>query len=528
MPATLRPAPGYEHHRFSGLDREAAARVDGAFGCPALTRPIAGSIAAEDALADQVLQYLKKQGVDYADLRLGRDLNRLIETQDNNISNHVQSTSEGLGVRVLYQGFWGFAASGDLSSSGILTTAARALQLARSVAQATPREFGLAMERWANEPAHRDQFDTPVAICPYTLDTNAAAQPLLEASAIALCQVGIKRTRGMFIAHGRRRLFASSEGARIRTTHAMTDSELRLTAIGHGTSAYRTLVSSALAGGFEHIIDYAYPQKAEAAAAEAVAKCSAKQPAPGHYDLILDPSNLALTMHESIGHPTELDRVLGYELGFAGGSYASLDKLGRFAMGSPLVNFRADNTVRFGAASTGYDDEGVACQSFDIVRDGVLVGYGNNRETASQMGLSRSNGTCRSTSWNDAPIVRIPNLYLEPSPTKLSLEDLIADTRDGILLLGRDSFSIDQMRYNFQFGSDMAYRIRHGRIEEPLRDVIYQSISPEFWGSMDAVCDAREFRMHGFLNCGKGQPMQLGKMMHGAAPARFRGIRVGY
>jgi TldD protein len=233
-------------------------------------------------------------------------------------------------------------------------------------------------------------------------------------------------------------------------------------------------------------------------------------------------------MHESVGHPTELDRVLGYELGFAGGSFASLDKLGSFRYGSPIVNFTADNRLRFGGASSGFDDEGVECQSFPIIREGVLVGYGTSRETARAIGLSRSNGTCRSTGWHDAPIVRIPNLFLEPGRERLSLEELIQDTKSGILMLGRDSFSIDQMRYNFQFGADMSWRIENGKLVEPLRDVIYQSISPEFWGACDAVCDEREWRMHGVFNCGKGQPMQAGKMMHGASPARFRQIRVGY
>jgi TldD protein len=354
------------------------------------------------------------------------------------------------------------------------------------------------------------------------------AAPLREAAAIGLGKSGIKRVQAHLPVFGRRRIFASTDGAFIRTTHAIVDASQRFVAVANGTSAYRTVVSPALAGGFEHVLARGFAAAAADAAADALAKCSAERPASGHYDLILDGHNLALTMHESVGHPTELDRVLGYELGFAGGSFATLEKLGTYRYGSPLVNFTANNRLRLGGASQGFDDEGVECQEFPVIREGVLVGYGTSRETAHHIGARRANGTCRATEWSDVPIVRIPNLYLEPGRVPLSLQQLIADTKDGILMMGRDSFSIDQRRYNFQFGADMCYRVRDGRIAEPLRDVIYQSITPEFWAACDAVCDASEWQMHGVFNCGKGQPTQAAKMMHGASPARFRKIRVGF
>jgi TldD protein len=510
-------APGYERHphaRAQTPSRRLAAPIQ--------------SEAAEEALADAALKRLAERGADYGDLRLGRDLSRYVDVHDTNITVQRASESEGMGVRALVKGFWGFAATPDLTEEGVRRAADRAFELARAVAATSDPALGLPKSGFASEPAHKARFDTPVVTCPFEARVEEIATPLIEAARRALAIPGVSRAHGFVIAHGRRRLFASTEGARILTTHCVVDSQQRYVAVDSGTSAYRTSVGAAVAGGLEHVEHHDYPGQAEAHAREALMKCRAKKPDAGRYDLILDPHNLALTMHESVGHPTELDRVLGYELGFAGGSFASLDKLGSFRYGSPIVNFTADNRLRFGGASSGYDDEGVECQSFPIIREGVLVGYGTSRETAHAIGLSRSNGTCRSTGWHDAPIVRIPNLFLEPGRQRLALAELIQDTKSGILMLGRDSFSIDQMRYNFQFGADMCWRIENGKLVEPLRDVIYQSISPEFWGACDAVCDEREWRMHGVFNCGKGQPMQAGKMMHGASPARFRQIRVGY
>lgn len=493
----------------------------------ALLEPI-GSVQAERDIVALALERLKALAVDFGDIRLGRDHHRVVTVQDDDLNAHQSIETSGIGVRALVRGFWGFAAVDDLSPAGVRRAVEQAVAMARGVASVSPKDRGLSLAHWAAEPAHVTEFHTPIEICPFNAEVGQLAAPFIEAARIGLAVQGIKRAQAYVSVYGRRRIFASTDGAFILTTHAVIDAQQRFIAVDRGTSAYRTVVSTALAGGLEHLVEADFPGAAKAAAEEAVLKCGAARPDPGTYTLILDGHNLALTMHESVGHPTELDRVLGYELGFAGGSFASLDKLGTFRYGSPQVNFTANNRLRYGGASVGYDDEGVECQSFPVIREGTLVGYGTSRETAHQIGATRANGTCRATSWYDAPIVRIPNLFLEPSPTPLSLKQLIGDTEDGILMLGRDSFSIDQMRYNFQFGADMCYRIRRGAIAEPLKDVIYQSISPEFWGSMDAVCDASEWQIHGVANCGKGQPVQSAKMMHGAAPARFRGIRVGF
>ena len=243
--------------------------------------------------------------------------------------------------------------------------------------------------------------------------------------------------------------------------------------------------------------------------------------------LILMPSHLALTIHESVGHATELDRALGMEESLAGRSFAVPELLGKLKYGSPAVSFRADNTLPGGLATMGWDDDGVPGQAWDIVRDGLFVGYSTNREVAGHIGQTRSMGSNRADSWASFPIVRIPNLSLQPGPDRLSLDELIADTSDGILIDGMGSFSIDQMRMNFQFGGNAFFEIANGKVGPQLRDVTYQSITTDFWNACDGVCDERFWQSYGILNCGKGDPMQVSRMTHGASPARFRNILVG-
>jgi TldD protein len=520
-------APGFDKYVLNGSGKTAKEIAEQNQVCTYLADPI-DSLANEKQICNTVLGLLKEQKIDYGDLRLGRDLDRTLSLSDENIVHHAFNQNEGIGIRVLANGFWGFSSTDDLSPDSLRRCTMRAIAMAKGVAAVTPKQLRLSLDHFANEPVHQAEFHTPVLICPFSADMGFLAEPFRSGAEIAAKIPGIKRVYSKLFTYGRRRIFANTEGSYILTTHVVCDPIQMFVAVDNGSSAYRNVLGTALAGGFEHTIAADFPAQAEGAAREAVLKCGAKTPAPGDYTLILDGHNLALTMHESVGHPTELDRVLGYELGFAGGSFASIDKLHRFQYGSPIVNFTANNRILFGGASVGYDDEGVACSSFPIIREGFLVGYGTNRETAKSIGQDRANGTCRSTRWSDTPIVRIPNLFLEPGKNRLSKDELIADTKDGILMLGRDSFSIDQMRYNFQFGADMCYRIKNGKITEPLKDVIYQSISPEFWNSCDAICDESEWQMHGVFNCGKGQPTQTAKMMHGAAPSRFRNIKVGF
>ncbi len=496
----------------------------------------------EAQIVAQVLEILAKQNIDYGDLRLGREINRSVSLLDTNVTSHQYRESEGIGIRVYHEGAWGFASTVDLSVAGLSRCTMRAIDKAKLSSQIHPYshptylgyrsgrsgEQARSFKIWEGKQPITAEFHTPVLHCPLSAPTDSLTQPFVEGAAIGLTYPDIKRVQSGLDCYGRRRLFADTLGSQILTTHSIIDGSQRFVAVGHGTSAYRTVNGSALAGGLEHLYSAAFPKQAAMAAVEARLKCRAPKPPSGAYDLILDPHNLALTIHESVGHPTELDRVLGFELGFAGGSFAQVEDLNRLVYGSPLVNFTANNTLLFGGSSTGFDDEGVPCQGFPVVQNGILVGFGSSLETAPHLMSDSSNGNARSTSWCDVPIVRIPNLYLEPGKSQLSLDELIGNTDRGILMLGHDSFSIDQMRANFQFGADMSYLVEKGRVVGPLRDVIYQSLTSDFWGSCDAICDQSEWQMHGVFNCGKGQPMQLGKMMHGAAPARFKQIKVGF
>ncbi len=520
-------APGWRGISFPGVATEAVARVERGEGCEFLLRPL-GDSPSEEEIVDIAINKLLSLQVDFGDLRLSRDVARHLGVHDCNLSNSNLSESCGIGVRALVSGFWGFAATNNLTRLGVERCAEKAVNLARAVARNHPKECGIARESFAAEPAHRGVFNTAVGICPFTTSASLAVAPLITAAELALQTKGIQRTVGAFHAYGYGRIIANTSGTYLRISHSIVNVEQKIYANAHGTSAYRTLVSPAAAGGLEHFFAANFPDQIQRTCSEALAKCAAPSVPNGKYDIICDGHHLALTMHESVGHPTELDRVLGYEISLAGGSFASLEKHGNFRYGSNLVNFVGDNRIRFGAATRGFDDEGVAAQQFPIVSDGIFVGYGTNRETAHRIGQQRSNGTCFAEGWDNVPIVRIPNLFLLPGKKQLSLDELISDTNDGILMLGRDSFSIDQMRYNFQFGADMCYRIRNGKLAEPLRDVIYQAITPEFWGACDAICDASEWQMHGVFNCGKGHPVQTARMMHGAAPSRFRQINVGY
>lgn len=499
---------------------------------PALAEPIGlGGELTELEIIDLALDLFAKLNVVYGDIRLGREHHRSLYVQDTNLNSHFCRESEGIGIRIWHNGAWGFYATTNLTTKSIRNAVKQAVEKAHAAFQLQNHVLGNRLPPPLNWPKARSsqmmEFHTPVIECPFLCATQKIAQMMIDGASRGKGMPAIRRVESNVDAYGRRRIFANSLGLRVLTTHCIVDASQKFVAVDQGKSAYRTVEGSALAGGIEHLESAAFARQALRAAYEAKLKCNAIQPKTGLYDLILDPHNLALTMHESVGHPTELDRVMGFELGFAGGSFAQVRDLGNFEYGSPNVNFTAHNHLLFGPSSTGIDDEGVECKSFPIVKNGILMGFGNNIETAALTAME-TNGNCRSTSWADPPIVRIPNLFLEPGKEPLSLRDLIENTERGILLLGRDSFSIDQMRANFQFGSDMAYLIENGKIVSALRDVIYQSLTSDFWKRCDKVCDQTEWQMHGVFNCGKGQPMQLGKMLHGASPARFQQIAVGY
>jgi len=472
-----------------------------------------------DGLAGICVQRIRRSGAEYGDIRLIETVRHVIRGQDGRIEDVRETRDAGFGVRVLYGGGWGFAASPIFTPEEVRATTELAIEIARASAT-------LALEpvRLAPEPPHQDAVASPREIDPFSVPLEQKTGLLLAAMEAMQKVEGIRRTRASLWAQRDLKMFASTEGALVAFDLLASHGAIGATAVCAGRFASREHDTPHLRAGWELIRDANFEREATRVAEQAVEKCQAPAVEAGEYDLVLDPAHLALTIHESCGHPSELDRALGYEANYAGTSFLTPEKLGRFRYGSPQVSLVADNTEPGGLASTGYDDDGVAGQRWDIVREGVFAGYSTNREVAPKIGEGRSRGSCRADGWSSIPILRIANVGLEPGAG--TLDDLIGDVKRGIYIEGAGSFSIDQKRYNFQFGGDAFWLIENGQRKHMLRDVIYTGITPEFWGSCDAVADRAHRRMFGFITCGKGQPGQSGWMTHAASPARFRGVNV--
>ncbi len=470
-------------------------------------------------LADVALGVLKKSKVDYGDIRLIDTRNQSVRASDRRISSVSESSSGGFGIRALYKGAWGFAASAILTPDEVRRTAALAVEVARASSKLVKEPVVLA-----DEPQHVETVRTDRSIDPFSVPLDQKTELLLQVSEILHKEKLVKRSNASLWVQRDLKFFASTEDTQINFDLLAVGGGFGATAVGDGEFQSRSLALPYFRSGYEHIISGNFIKEAPRVAAEAVEKLKARDAAAGTYDMILDPAHLSLTIHESCGHPTELDRALGYEANYAGTSFLTPEKLNNFQYGSKHVNLVADNTLPGGMASTGFDDDGVACQKWDIVREGKFVGYSTNREVAGKIGEKRSRGSNRADSWGSIPIVRIANIGLQPGSAKL--DDLIAGVDNGIYITGRGSFSIDQKRYNFQFGGDAFWEIKNGKKGAMLKNVIYTGITPEFWGSCDGVADAGHWKPYGFITCGKGQPGQSGWMTHGAAHARFRGVNV--
>jgi TldD protein len=335
---------------------------------------------------------------------------------------------------------------------------------------------------------------------------------------------GVVRSHASLWAQRDRKLFVSTEGSHLEFNLLAMQGDCTATAVHNGRFASRSFNTPHLRTGYELVRDLDWAREGARIAEQAVEKVRAPAIDAGRYDLVLDPEHLSLTMHESCGHPSELDRALGYEANYAGTSFLTPDKCGTYRYGSSHVNLVADNTEPDTLAATGYDDDGVTCQKWDIVREGIFVGYCTNREVAPRIKEERSRGSNRADSWGSVPMVRIANIGLEPGTA--TLDELLADVKRGIYIEGHGSYSIDQRRYNFQFGGDAFWLIENGRRTQMVRDVIYHGITPEFWGRCDGVADLTHRRRYGFITCGKGQPGQSGWMTHAASHARFRRVDV--
>ncbi len=475
-----------------------------------------------DTLCKYAVSRAKKLGADYSDIRITDDRSQRIVLIDRSPKEIGDEDIYGFGVRILKNGAWGFASSNRITRKEIEKTVKKAYSIAEA-SSLVSRENGIEL---AKEPVHKDKFTTPVRIDPFSIGIDEKLELLMEINEVMLNVKSIVKVYSYFIVNQRDQIFASQEGSLIKTKIITVNSDYTAVALKGNDSQMRSFQSYPKNAGWEHILSLKMVENAERIAEEAVAKLSASYPKEGKKDLVLNPCHLSLTIHESVGHPTELDRVMGYETNFAGRSFATPEKLGNFRYGSKLVNFVADNTLPGGLATTGYDDEGVKCQKWNVIKDGILVDYSSTREVAGLIGKRRSRGSGRADAYYSFPINRIPNLYLAPGKKDVSPDELMSRVKDGVYIEGRGSFSIDQRRLNFQFGGDLFYEIKNGKKGKMLRDVIYHSITPKFWGSLDGLSGRKYWEPRGIFNCGKGEPVQRAQMTNGAPYALFRKISV--
>jgi len=463
-------------------------------------------------------------GADYADIRIQKSRTESIYLRNLSLKNTSLQELYGYGIRVFKNGAWGFAHSNVFTEDAVHNTVKKAYGIAKESSRVRyGKGFVLAHER-----GYIDTYATPMCVDPFDVPLSEKVELMMEVNKTLLNYEEIKQAMFMLECRKDEKLFASTLGSNLNITTMFIEPMFTATAVAEGDSQSRSFRHGGRSAGWEWIRNLNLLDKAVQVAEEAIMKVHADSLGPEERrDLILDPIHMGLTMHESVGHPTELDRVLGWEADFAGISFATPEKLKKYQYGSSIVNFVADNTLPGGLATAGYDDDGVPNQKWYIVKDGILNEYGSTRATAPMIGLNMSRGCNRATNYYDFPINRIPNLYLEPGKEELSPQELIADTKDGVYIEDQGSFSIDQHRVNFQFGGDMFWEIKNGKKTRPLKKIIYKSNNPEFWNSVDAICDDRFFKTFGVTNCGKGQPGQRGRMTHGGSLTRFRKIRVG-
>jgi TldD protein len=477
-------------------------------------------------LAAHSLDIARLRGASYADVRVMHLRQRDLTTKNGEVGTLAQSESIGLGIRVLGNGAWGFASTDQLTRDGVAACAARAVAIAKASALAKRGEVTLAPEQafvdsWVS-PCRKDAFEIP-------LETQLALLLAADAEMRGVKGVTLTETDMQF-----RKIdswFASSIGSRIHQRKFISGCGMAATAF-QGQEIQKRSYPNSFGGqhslqGYELVESLELLKNAPVIAEQAVALHSAAQCPEKTGTLILGGSQLGLQIHESVGHPIELDRVLGEEANFAGTSFLTLDQLNKLRYGSDIVNVVADARLEHGPGlgSFAYDDEGVPAQCTDIIKDGQFRGYLSNRETAHLIGLKRSSGTMRTESWNRLPIIRMTNISLLPGTW--SVDDLIADTDDGILMDTNRSWSIDDRRYQFQFSTEIGWEIKGGKKARMLKNPSYSGITTEFWNSCDAICSRDYWTLWGTPNCGKGQPMQTMGTGHGASPARFRNIRIG-
>jgi TldD protein len=500
-------------------------------------------VVMKKRMADVALNTARANGATYADARIGRYLNQYVYTREDKVQNVVNTESFGIGIRVIANGTWGFSSTNDVTEDGIKKATEQAVAIAKANSKIQKEPVVLAPVTSYGEvswktPIKKDFKEVPI---------SEKVDLLLNANAAAMANGANFVNSALFMVN-EQKYFASTEGSYIDQDVHRIWPTFTVTAIDRAAGKFKTrqAMSAPMGMGYEYMdgLDseklagpagiklyrnsYDVVEDATVAAQQAKEKLSAKSVDAGKYDLVLEPNHLGLTIHESVGHPLELDRVLGYEANYAGTSFATLDKWksGNFKYGSDVVNLVADKTQVGSLGAVGYDDEGVKTKKWDLVRNGILKNYQAIRDQVHMIGQNESHGCCYAQSWDDVQFQRMPNVSLEPGTEKYSIDDMIKDVEKGIYIAGRGSYSIDQQRYNFQFGGTVFYEIKDGKIVGMLDDVAYQSNTQEFWNSCVKICDEDDYRLFGSFFDGKGQPSQVSAVSHGSSTARFKDVNV--
>lgn len=499
-------------------------------------------VALKKRMADVALNAAKSKGATYTDVRIGRYLNQYVVTREDKVENIVSTESYGMGIRVIANGSWGFASTDNIDNDSIAKAAALAVAIAKENSRLLTEPVQLAPQKGYGEVS----WKTPIEKNAFEVPVKEKVDLLLGVNDAAM-KNGANYVNSILFLVNEQKYFASSDGSYIDQDIHRIWPTFFITKIDAKTGKFETrnALSAPTGMGYEYLNPrpqdkivtngvtlyknrYDMLQDAKEGAQQVTKKIAAKTVEPGKYDLVLDPSHLWLTIHESVGHPTELDRVLGYEANFAGTSFLTLDKWQskKFNFGNKLVNIVGDKTQPGSLGAVGYDDEGVKCGRWDIIKDGILVNYQAIRDQAHIIGLNQSQGCCYSQSWSDVQFQRMPNVSLQPGKTPMKIAEMIKNVEKGIYIIGDGSFSIDQQRYNFQFGGQLFYEIKNGQITGMLKDVAYQSNTQEFWNSCNALCDESDYRLGGSFFDGKGQPMQSSSVSHGSPTTRFNGVNV--
>lgn len=485
-------------------------------------------------LTQVALDVARAAGATYADIRISARRSQRISTRENRLQGADDSDTLGFGVRALSNGAWGFAASNILTKDVVAQIARDAVAIAKANSAVQLRPIVLAPA-----PAATGEWKSPIKIDPFDVPITDKVALLLDANAAALKVQGAKFvTSNMFFLREEKTL-ATSDGTFVVQTIYRAQPSMNVTAVSADFADFQSRQSNDVAPmglGYEYVTGANMVENATRWANEAVQKLSAKSVDVGRYDLVLHPSHLWLTIHESVAHPTELDRAEGFEANYAGTSFVSPPEkmLGKLKFGSPLMNIRGDRTQHGSLSAIGWDDEGVKPDDFMIIKNGILQDYQTTREQAMQLDWwyksqgkpTRSHGCSYGQSWQDVQFQRMPNVSLLPGDKDISYNDIIAATDRGIAIIGDGSFSIDQQRYNAQFGGQVFYEIKGGKIVGMLKDVAYQMRTPDFWGSLDMIGGQKSYELGGAFSDGKGQPSQSNAISHGCVPSRFRNINV--